>query len=548
MAHELLEGYPQVILSTKASQASTPGSAVGLDEGFIIDSGVSTENLSNTAAPYQLGPGTFGVFDPNTYESLAETDINGCCDIIIAAASLRTQDKLGMHGGYKQPFITQKIKGETVELFQRQDPCQAQAAVLHIGETSYTGASPIVNATASLDLSFIVPDSGGNWVLQVNGSTISTYLELATDTQADIIQGLLMNVNIAYGAAVVGTVLTITNAITGAGGNGQVLTLIDPSITTVASETFGGGSDGSAAIAGCIPNFDCEKTYNLRLNLDGMAIRRFMTKSMYKIFSAFTGCCEYDTSGGTPVLIPVDPVAVYIQWANAILLDTEYRNFVKIIIYDAAGNKWYANEADAIADGGTAANVWDNYVRGSGYPVGGGMRITTSYVESTFSDCSFEPSDYYDVYPIVINASLVDDSGEVCNDVDICIVEECPALMPQGSGEGVIRDLITHQRYLLNYFGSDASDSRMREIYGDNQILSAVNRASAFYRYTLIYSKVRLKHQSASHNNDRYILMIASENILTAFESFMNTWISACSGPCKSLEIFDCPVCAVVPA
>lgn len=133
--------FQKAFVGIKGDQASDPGTAVELDNGFIMASGISTEYLKETGAPYTLGPGSFGMFSQENWQSVVVGDLedNNCCPLILASASILTDDKIGpFHGGYLRSHKSKYIHPRRITKFYRVDPCTPQAAVVHVGWTNYT--------------------------------------------------------------------------------------------------------------------------------------------------------------------------------------------------------------------------------------------------------------------------------------------------------------------------------------------------------------------------------------------------------------------------
>ena len=57
--------YRKSFVGTKTTQAGS-GTAKAVDNGFLTATGVPTSALAETAAPFSLGVGTFGFFNPET--------------------------------------------------------------------------------------------------------------------------------------------------------------------------------------------------------------------------------------------------------------------------------------------------------------------------------------------------------------------------------------------------------------------------------------------------------------------------------------------------
>ena len=65
----------------------------------------------------------------------------------------------------------------------------------------------------------------------------------------------------------------------------------------------------------CCPQFFCNETYELRLDLKGSPTLRMLNHNAYEIACAYTGCCD----GPTPE--EVDPAIVMQTWMNYIVND-----------------------------------------------------------------------------------------------------------------------------------------------------------------------------------------------------------------------------------
>ena len=223
-----------------------------------------------------------------------------------------------------------------------------------------------------------------------------------------------------------------------------------------------------------------------------------------------------------------------------------FTDFIQPVVFDEAGNPWFYNAATAVSYGSVATQIWDNYVS-TGHINGasGGMRLLGAYVDTTFSNCTFEVTDHYEKEPIRILASLVDYTGDPCVFEGVCVIEECPALQGMGFGEQVARDLIMSESYLQNFFASN--DLRIREITQGNNILDSVTRGNLYTRYYIQHSVPRFNNPSGTFDNDQYMLDIITNGTNAALESFMDTWLGNCGNECTSLVVRDCTPCVPTP-
>lgn len=130
------ESFHMVFLGTKATTANA-----NQVKGFIINAGIPTSSLkTNTGvAATDYGIGSWGLFDSN-YNSVSAASIAGsCCSLMLASASVMTNDKIGpFAGGYKESVKSKWINPKTINSFVRVDPCTPRQQVVHVGSTKYT--------------------------------------------------------------------------------------------------------------------------------------------------------------------------------------------------------------------------------------------------------------------------------------------------------------------------------------------------------------------------------------------------------------------------
>lgn len=287
----------------------------------------------------------------------------------------------------------------------------------------------------------------------------------------------------------------------------------------------------SPANAACAFEFLCGETYTLHIEARGAPALRFLNHQAYRDIDAYTGCCP----DGAPLTV-VDSTLVMILWANAIINDPILKVFYDPIVYTEAGVALYK-------PGTTGQLTWDNYVS-PGHVSGltAGLRLAGSYVDTKFGSCTFQVSDYFNVEPVITSIEMVDLTGDPCTFTGICVVNECNGVQVMGTGEQVVRDLALSEEYRQNFLHSDL---RIREITQGNQIVGAVSLTTNYTRYVIQHNIPRNANPTSTYDRDRYELHIISNGVNTAFEAFMNAWLSTCAN-CVSMEVFSCSPCSIL--
>lgn len=142
--------FTKMFLGTQVSGIAPLNPNTNLTNGFITVAGIPTSVLGDVntgVANNNYGPGSYGLFDAKTYLSVSEATVDGtCCPLILASASLMSNDKIGpFHGGYKESNKSKLINPKFVRRFYRVDSCVPEQAVISIGytpETAVGGLDP----------------------------------------------------------------------------------------------------------------------------------------------------------------------------------------------------------------------------------------------------------------------------------------------------------------------------------------------------------------------------------------------------------------------
>lgn len=325
----------------------------------------------------------------------------------------------------------------------------------------------------------------------------------------------------------------------------------------------------------------CDSTIRLRLDVKGSPALRFLNHQLYKTLDAYTGCCDASNSA-------IDHTVALLKWADQINEALLLKDFVQAKVWKEAASTTAAaavsgstaltvasgtgiavgqkvtgtgipagttvaavsgtsvtlSQAATIANG--AAVVFHSQVNSASYvpatsslgSVNSQLEITAAYVDTTFGNCTFTPTDKYDLEPLFIYASVVDESGEPCKVECISVSEVQAPAQASGVGESVLRDLILSGRYAQNaYPDSSRVDSlRMREIEAD-PALAAVNRSGLYDQVMILHNVPRFNNPTSTFDNDQYLLVI-NVPAGTATTSITNFIVNSCSaaGNAVSLE------------
>ena len=265
----------------------------------------------------------------------------------------------------------------------------------------------------------------------------------------------------------------------------------------------------------CEKQFLCGETYNLRLDIKGSPVLRYLTRNTYYTSAAYTGCCPE----GELAPSAVNPLVVYAKWAYDFLNSPLISPFVQVVVtYSTDGGlNW-----NALNDGTNSEAQLEllyNTYNGS-FPVGtdattlAGLIITGAYVDTRFSNCTFYPTDSIIAFlePVKIYASEVDLNGDPCTFEGLCVEtggnnQDCLPQQLKGTGENVIRDVIMTEAYMQQPFYT-GTDLRIREITNGTDVYDAVDRTAFYTRYYIQHSVPRFNNPTGTFDNDQYLLEI----------------------------------------
>jgi hypothetical protein len=307
-----------------------------------------------------------------------------------------------------------------------------------------------------------------------------------------------------------------------------------------------------------IGKVECGKTYRLRIDLKGSPALRFLSHNIYRTLDAFSGCCTDDCSATCTGAI-VDPTIVAIQWAKQAVENPIITNFLRASVYDGAEDlvaqldpEYTGPNPLIVTTVPEFVALLDAYVPNTeedfnDCDIKAKVRFEVAYLETKFGYCTFTPTDFYELQPLQLYASVVDESGDPCNVQCVSItgtwtngvytpdVQE--PVQAQGVGETVLRNLILDGRYRQEAYpdSSRVEHLRMREIEA-NPVLEQIDRNALFNSINILHSVPRFNNPTGTFDNDQYLLTIYVEQGVTASNliSQLENIIDSC---CVNLEI-----------
>jgi hypothetical protein len=335
----------------------------------------------------------------------------------------------------------------------------------------------------------------------------------------------------------------------------------------------------------------CDSTIRLRLDVKGSPALRFLNHQLYQTLDAYTGCCDANNAA-------IDHTVALLKWADQINEEPLVKEFVQAKVWlettasvaidptaglavisvanaDAAlfqpGEKvvhsslapnslvLLVGAADSASSGNTRITLTQNAVSSTngnaaifsaqttaGYTpatsslaaVNSHMDIIAAYVDTTFGNCTFTPTDFYNLEPLFIYASVVDESGEPCKVECLTVSESQTPVQVSGLGETVLRELILDGRYLQNAYpdSSRVEHLRMREIEAD-PALATVNRAALYDQVLILHNVPRFNNPTSTFDNDQYLIVVhvPAGTATTSITNFIASSASA-AGNAVTLE------------
>jgi hypothetical protein len=249
----------------------------------------------------------------------------------------------------------------------------------------------------------------------------------------------------------------------------------------------------------------CGENLMLRLDVKGAPALRFLNHNAYAIGDSMGDASEGDVPGlccidGQEYL---DPAVALAKIGKMIVKDPIVAPFIAedgIVVTVAGVDTSYT--FDEILDG-----TYTPSTDPVGDEVSAAISFKGAYVDTKFGDCSFDTRDFYGKEPVQLVASMLDETGNPCNDCGD--VTTTPGTMEQTQGEGVLRKLLLTEAYGQAPFHQGNVDAvRMREIEGSEEVISAVDRSALYKAYYVQHSVPRFNNATSVFDNDQYVYEI----------------------------------------
>lgn len=285
------------------------------------------------------------------------------------------------------------------------------------------------------------------------------------------------------------------------------------------------------------PLFQCGSTYQFQLEVSGNPALQFLNHQYYKSLSAFSGCCGTGCSSGCTSTY-VDAGVILLQWKDQITSDPYWPSFITPNVYVQTSGSTTPTEIFSAQD--TANGIGNGtYTPNTSNPQGvvAGIKITTAYVETRFGNCTFSPTDHFEIEPLYVQGSLFTQDANPCavnttmdTSVPNMYTQLVAPLQVRGIGEQVVRNLIEWGRYKQEDFADSqwVGSLRMREIEL-NWELNAISRQGLYDAIMLKFNKYRPYNSQAIYDNDEYAVTIyfPTGTVITPFTNLINACLTA---------------------
>jgi len=462
---------------------------------FVVDDGIVTAGTTTATLP----KGTLGLVTDAEWKTVAPaTALPANTLAYLVQGSLYDHDNIGNnpgHGGYQESVKSKGINPRYISRVWEQEATvasQATAKLCVASDCAPCGSNLFVrmDVKGSPALRFLnhnayaIGDSSGD--AACNGASLpglccatgQTHLDpamaLASSLQMLLCDPLMKPFAAEGSSAVNGVGLVITAATTG--------TLFNGTYTGVASTVAPAGGTGAT----------------FTIIVAGGAITSVKTVAVGKGYAS----ADVITVDGTLVggATSTDDITFSVSTLVGNSLSVEV---------DTDGTKTYFTLAE-ILDGTYTPSV-DPVVA----KVSACATLVGAYVDTKFGNCSFDTRDHYNAEPVELILSVLDETGNPCNDCGVATMTQ--GSMQQTQGEEVIRALILSERYRQSPYNQGNADSaRIREIEMSDDLLGFVDRKVTYKAYYVQHVVPRFNNPSGVYDHDQYVCQIFVKDTDTA--------------------------------
>lgn len=275
------------------------------------------------------------------------------------------------------------------------------------------------------------------------------------------------------------------------------------------------------AIGTCFP---CADDPSIRMDFKGAPALRALNRNGYKILGGDGYCCP---DGQTHK----DPAKVFADMAIQLLSDPILSQLIDVKVeQDQNAGSYTAITDSATATGNTryekqqtAIGLLRAYTADATVVAGnkGKITITDTSSETVFGNCSFDTRDYYQVEPLQIYASELDEDGDPCTNGCITIARTA-GKESETKGELILRDVLMYQRYMqhpTNQGNRDSSRFREIEKTGPADGNLGITRSADYTTYVVLHTVPRFNNPTGTFDNDQYLIKIATNGIVANLET-----------------------------
>jgi hypothetical protein len=212
--------------------------------------------------------------------------------------------------------------------------------------------------------------------------------------------------------------------------------------------------------------------------------------------------------------------------AGTITINTVSAGGVVVSVTDAAGQVVQTVYTIAQAKGTAASGNYTPSLtpNAAAAVVSATVTWVGAYVDTKFGNCSFDTRDHYNSEPVEIYATILDETGDPCNDCGTAT--RTPGSTEQTQGEEVVRALILSERYRQSPYNQGNADSaRIREIEMSDELLAAVDRTAVYKAYYVQHVVPRFNNPSGVFDNDQYVYQIFVKDTDTAAKTAVDALV-----------------------